>query len=242
MLQLDSSLSYPPVTEIVLNQIFPVQTGDIGERQTGEAGKDKDVPDQFKPGNGESLLYDGLQFVIGKEYRVGLVLFHPISVKGVFAHPLFCQCHIGELLETFHVTDYRVPAQAALCFQVDVERADELRCQFMKRDVLLAVVGGGKLPQLLHHILVSVDGNGGIVYVHQAFHLLNAFLHGAEQRTHSGVFPEYTVQNQFRGYQSLFQYQFLVLLKGTCMQLGNIGVQRDGCPVPAFATSFGRIP
>ena len=37
--QLDPSLPYPPVTEIVLYQVFTTQSGDIGERQTGEARK-----------------------------------------------------------------------------------------------------------------------------------------------------------------------------------------------------------
>ena len=56
-LQLDPSLPYPPVPEIVLHQILIVQAGYIGERQAGEAGKDKDIPDQFKPGNREFFLY-----------------------------------------------------------------------------------------------------------------------------------------------------------------------------------------
>lgn len=59
-LQLDPSLPYPPVPEIVLYQILIVQAGYIGERQAGEAGKDKDIPDQFKPGNREFFLYDSL--------------------------------------------------------------------------------------------------------------------------------------------------------------------------------------
>ena len=37
--QLDPSLPYPPVPEIVLYQVFTTQSGDIGERQTGEATK-----------------------------------------------------------------------------------------------------------------------------------------------------------------------------------------------------------
>lgn len=41
--------------EIVLYQVFTTQSGDIGERQTGEAREDKDIPDQFKPWNGEFL-------------------------------------------------------------------------------------------------------------------------------------------------------------------------------------------
>ena len=58
--QLDPSLSYPPVSEIVLYQVFLVQSGYIGKCQAGEAGKDKDIPDQFKPGNREFFLYDSL--------------------------------------------------------------------------------------------------------------------------------------------------------------------------------------
>ena len=85
----------------------------------------------------------------------------------------------------------------------------------MEGDVLLAIIGGDKLPQFLHHILISVNGDRGIVCIHQAFHFLDAFLHGAEQRTHSGIFSENTFQDQFRGNQGLFQYQFLVFLKGT---------------------------
>ena len=39
--QLDPSLPYPPVPEIVLYQVFTTQSGDIGERQTGETCEDK---------------------------------------------------------------------------------------------------------------------------------------------------------------------------------------------------------
>ena len=42
--QLDPSLPYPPVTEIVLYQVFTTQSGDIGERQTGEATKCQVIP------------------------------------------------------------------------------------------------------------------------------------------------------------------------------------------------------
>ena len=93
--QFDPSFSYPPVSEIVLYQILFVQTGNIGECQTGEARKDKDIPDQFKPWNGEFLFHYGLQLVVGQEYRIGLVLLHLVTVKGILAHPFLCQCHIG---------------------------------------------------------------------------------------------------------------------------------------------------
>lgn len=53
--QLDPSFPYPPVTEIVLYQVFTTQSGDIGERQTGEAREDKYVPDQLEPWDGEFL-------------------------------------------------------------------------------------------------------------------------------------------------------------------------------------------
>ena len=42
--QLDPSLPYPPVTEIVLYQVFTTQSGDIGERQTSEATKCQVIP------------------------------------------------------------------------------------------------------------------------------------------------------------------------------------------------------
>ena len=42
--QLDPSFPYPPVTEIVLYQVFTTQSGDIGERQTGEATKCQVIP------------------------------------------------------------------------------------------------------------------------------------------------------------------------------------------------------
>ena len=42
--QLDPSLPYPPVPEIVLYQVFTTQSGDIGERQTGEATKCQVIP------------------------------------------------------------------------------------------------------------------------------------------------------------------------------------------------------
>ena len=42
--QLDPSLPYPPVTEIVLYQVFTTQSGDIGERQTGETTKCQVIP------------------------------------------------------------------------------------------------------------------------------------------------------------------------------------------------------
>ena len=69
-----------------------------------------DIPDQFKPWNGEFLFHYGLQLVVGQEYRIGLVLLHLVTVKGILAHPFLCQCHIGKFLEAFHITDYRVPA------------------------------------------------------------------------------------------------------------------------------------
>ena len=215
--QLDPSLPYPPVTEIVLYQVFTTQSGDIGERQTGEAREDKYVPDQLEPWDGEFLFHDGLQLVVGQEYRIGLVLFHLVTVKGILTHPFLCQCHVGEFLETFHVADYRVTAQSPLRFQVNVKRADELRCQLMEGDILLAVIRGDKPLQFLHHVLVPVDRNGRVVYACQCFHFLDAILHGTEQCTHFGVFPENTFQDQFRGNQGLFQYQFLVFLEGTCV-------------------------
>ena len=42
--QLDPSFPYPPVTEIVLYQVFTTQSGDIGERQTSEATKCQVIP------------------------------------------------------------------------------------------------------------------------------------------------------------------------------------------------------
>ena len=68
--QPDPSFPYPPVTEIVLYQVFTTQSGDIGERQTGEAREDKYVPDQLEPWDGEFLFHDGLQLVVGQEYRM----------------------------------------------------------------------------------------------------------------------------------------------------------------------------
>ena len=223
--QLDPSLPYPPVPEIVLYQVFTTQSGDIGERQTGETCEDKYVPDQLEPWDGEFLFHEGLQLVVGQEYRIGLVLLHLVTVKGILAHPFLCQCHVGKFLETFHITDYRVTAQSPLRFQVNVKRTDELRCQLMEGDILLAIIRGDKPLQFLHHVLVPVDRDGRVVYACQCFHFPDAFHHGTEQCTHSGVFPEDTFQDQFRGNQGLFQYQLLVFFQGACVQFGNIGVQ-----------------
>ena len=52
--------------------------------------------------------------------------------------------------DRFYVADYRVPAQASFRFQVDVERTDELRCQFVEGDVLLAIIGGDKPVSYTH--------------------------------------------------------------------------------------------
>ena len=46
--------------------------------------------------------------------NTGSVYF--ISVKRIFLHPSFSQCHICDLFETFHIADNGVTTQTCFCF------------------------------------------------------------------------------------------------------------------------------
>ena len=173
--------------------MFRSQCGYISERQTGEARKQKDVLDKLQPRNIKFPVHYSLKLVVCQEYRISLVLFHLISVKRVFPHPFFGYCHIGDFLQAFHVADYCVAAQSGFCLQENIKSLDEIRGKFMERNIILLIKTRHKRFKFSEHILITVDGDGRIVYVNNLFHRGNFFFDCSKQRPDSLILSEHTL-------------------------------------------------
>lgn len=88
---------------------------------------------------------------------------------------------------------YKGAAQSGFCLQENIKSLDEIRGKFMECNIILLIKARHKRFKFSEHILITVDGDGRIVYINNLFHRGNFFFDCSKQRPDSLILSEHTL-------------------------------------------------
>ena len=153
----------------------------VDESQTGKGGENKNITDYGDSFQRKLLVVDGQQFIHSKKLTDYFFFVELDTDKRVFGYPFIGQCQIGNLLQTFHITDDGILLTFLFSLQIKFKGTYQLTVDFRQRQIILSVFLSDKFGKVALAAFITANGNQGVVFTDQGTALIIVLLHGTDE-------------------------------------------------------------
>ena len=153
----------------------------VDESQTGKGGENKNITDYGDSFQRKLLVVNGQQFIHAKKLTDYFFFVEFDTDKRVFGYPFIGQCQIGNLLQTFHITDDGILLTFLFRLQIKFKGTYQLTVDFRQRQIILSVFLSDKFGKIAFAAFITANGNQGIVFTDQGTALVIVLLHGTDE-------------------------------------------------------------